>query len=94
MIWTLKLEEKALKQFQKLDKPIQQKIRDYFRNKILIPNNPYMYAKKLTGDKAGHVSYRVGDYRIIAKILDSELIVLALRISHRKDVYSWVPPSK
>jgi len=30
---------------------------------------------------------RVGDYRIIYTIKDAELIVLALRIGHRSDVY-------
>ncbi|MDQ2853156.1 MAG: type II toxin-antitoxin system RelE/ParE family toxin [Actinomycetota bacterium] len=30
---------------------------------------------------------RVGDYRIIYTIRDTELIVLALRIAHRSDVY-------
>ncbi|MEO8750453.1 MAG: type II toxin-antitoxin system RelE/ParE family toxin [Allobranchiibius sp.] len=30
---------------------------------------------------------RVGDYRIIYTIKDTELIVLALRIAHRSEVY-------
>ena len=30
---------------------------------------------------------RVGDYRVIYTIRDDELIVLVVRVSHRKDVY-------
>jgi mRNA interferase RelE/StbE len=30
---------------------------------------------------------RVGDYRIIYTIRDSELLVLALRVAHRREVY-------
>ena len=31
--------------------------------------------------------YRVRDYRLICNIEDSELVVLVLRIGHRKDIY-------
>ncbi|TVQ21141.1 MAG: type II toxin-antitoxin system RelE/ParE family toxin, partial [Spirochaetaceae bacterium] len=31
--------------------------------------------------------YRVGDYRILCQILDTELVIVAVTIRHRKDVY-------
>jgi mRNA interferase RelE/StbE len=31
--------------------------------------------------------YRVGDYRLICKIEDNRLLVLVLRIRHRKEIY-------
>jgi mRNA interferase RelE/StbE len=31
--------------------------------------------------------YRVGDYRLIAKLEDERLIVLVLRIGYRREVY-------
>jgi mRNA-degrading endonuclease RelE of RelBE toxin-antitoxin system len=31
--------------------------------------------------------YRVGDYRLIAKIEDDRLVVLVLRVGHRKEIY-------
>jgi mRNA interferase RelE/StbE len=30
---------------------------------------------------------RVGDYRVVNQIIDDRLIVLVVRIGHRKDVY-------
>lgn len=30
---------------------------------------------------------RVGDYRIVYRIQDSDLLILVIRIGHRKDVY-------
>jgi mRNA interferase RelE/StbE len=33
------------------------------------------------------LSARVGDYRLICKIEDDRLLVLVLRISHRKEIY-------
>ena len=31
--------------------------------------------------------YRVGDYRLICKIEDERVLVLVLRVGHRKDIY-------
>lgn len=39
---------------------------------------------------AGHENLwriRVGDYRIVYEIHDSRLVILVLRLAHRKDVY-------
>ena len=41
--------------------------------------------KKLVGEAAYRV--RVGDYRIIYEIADAELIVVVIRVRHRKEVY-------
>jgi mRNA interferase RelE/StbE len=41
--------------------------------------------KKLTG--ANHYRLRVGDYRIIFEIQDERVVVLVVRIGHRRDVY-------
>jgi mRNA interferase RelE/StbE len=31
--------------------------------------------------------YRVGDYRVVCDIQDSELVVLVLQVGHRSEVY-------
>lgn len=31
--------------------------------------------------------YRVGDYRVLCHIDDGEVLVLAVRVAHRRDVY-------
>ena len=36
---------------------------------------------------AGLWRYRVGDYRIVVSIQDDKVLVLVVRIAHRKDVY-------
>jgi mRNA interferase RelE/StbE len=40
------------------------------------------------GDLAGLWRYRVGDYRIICEIQDERVVVLALAVGHRREVYS------
>ena len=41
----------------------------------------------LAGPLSGYWKYRVGDYRVIAKIEDRQLIVLVVRIGNLRDVY-------
>ena len=36
---------------------------------------------------SGEYRVRVGDYRIIYEVQDGELIVLVLRLGHRREVY-------
>ena len=31
--------------------------------------------------------YRVGDYRVLCELRDAELVILALEVGHRTDVY-------
>jgi mRNA interferase RelE/StbE len=42
----------------------------------------------LRGDLNGLWRYRVGDYRIICEIQEQKLIVLALAIGHRREIYT------
>ncbi len=42
--------------------------------------------KKLTG-LDGLYRIRIGDYRVVYRIQDKQLIVLVVKIGHRKDVY-------
>lgn len=43
-------------------------------------------SRKLQGEEHAY-RIRVSDYRVIYDVLQEEVIVLALRVGHRKDVY-------
>ena len=74
---------KAQKDFKKLDISIQKRIK-IFTQEIEKLENPRSKGKSLAGNLKGFWRYRVGDYRLICEILDNELIIYAIKISHRK----------
>jgi mRNA interferase RelE/StbE len=41
----------------------------------------------LTGEYAGLWRYRISDYRLIVTFEDDRLVVLVLRVVHRREVY-------
>ena len=41
----------------------------------------------LKGDLRGLRRIRVGDYRILYEVRDKELVVLVVRVAHRRDAY-------
>ena len=82
----IELNDRAKKDFAKLDKHIQIQI---FKKLKFIENlnNPKDDGKPLAGNLLGLWRYRSGDYRILAQILDDKLIILVVKISHRKNIY-------
>lgn len=75
--------QEAEKQLAKLDKPIQKRIKKYLAE----IENPRSRGKSLIGNLSGIWRYRIGDYRILCKIKDEELIILVLEVGHRKNIY-------
>lgn len=49
--------------------------------------NSRNHGKSLTANRNGQWRYRIGDYRLICEIRDTELVILALTIGHRREVY-------
>ncbi|QIX86788.1 type II toxin-antitoxin system RelE family toxin [Campylobacter ureolyticus] len=84
----IELNDRAKKDFAKLDKHIQIQI---FKKLKFIENlnNPKDDGKPLAGNLLGLWRYRSGDYRILAQILDDKLIILVVKISHRKNIYDF-----
>lgn len=74
----------ALRQLRKLPKPDQKRI---VREIEILEDDPRPHGiKKLQGtDNLWRI--RIGDYRVVYEIQNAKLIVLVLRIAHRKDVY-------
>ena len=50
-------------------------------------DNPRAQGKPLTANLKGYWRYRIGNYRLLAEINDSELTIVAIEIAHRSTVY-------
>ena len=87
MTWRVEFDGAAAKELRKLDRQAQQEILGYFRKRIAIDEDPRRFGKPLARDLAGLWRYRVRNYRMICQIKDDKLIVLVLRVGHRKEIY-------
>jgi len=87
LAWRVEFQRSAAKQLRALDRPVQQGILTYFRDRVLALEDPRQLGKALTGDKGGLWRYRIGDYRAICKLEDERLIVLVLDVGHSREIY-------
>nr|WP_282600233.1 type II toxin-antitoxin system RelE/ParE family toxin [Patulibacter sp. SYSU D01012] len=74
----------AARQLRKLDPQVRRRIQAALELLAQDPRPPA--ATRLVGG-AGEWRVRTGDYRIVYEIHDGTLLVLVLRIGHRRDVY-------
>lgn len=77
----------ALKQLKKLDKSVAALIVGWIRKNLENCSDPRSRGKGLAANRSGQWRYRVGDYRILADINDTEITILVISIGHRRDVY-------
>jgi mRNA interferase RelE/StbE len=78
------IKDSARKELAALSLPLQKRIDTRIR--ALSENPRPSGIKKLAGDENLY-RLRVGDYRIIYQIQDKALLVLVIKISHRREVY-------
>ncbi|MGH9343249.1 MAG: type II toxin-antitoxin system RelE family toxin [Terriglobia bacterium] len=70
-----------------LSRQAQTAIIGFLRERVQPAEDARQLGKALHGDKQGLWRYRVGDYRIICDVRNSDQQVVVLAIGHRKDVY-------
>ena len=88
MTWKVEFEAGALKDLKRLDRPVALRILSFLRNRLATLKDPRSQGAALTGSKLGEFwRYRVGDYRIVCQIRDKQLVILAVSIGHRREIY-------
>ena len=84
MAYAIKLKPSAVKVFEKLPKPIQKRIAAKIDDLSENPRPPGV--EKLSGEDDFY-RIRTGDYLLIYTINDDVLLVLILKIGHRREIY-------
>jgi mRNA interferase RelE/StbE len=88
LAWTIEFTETAFRQLERLDKSVGQCILKFLHDRVAPVDNPRKIGEPLHGERFGEFwKYRVGDYRVITRIEDDRLMVLVMRIGHRREVY-------
>ncbi|MGH6609375.1 MAG: type II toxin-antitoxin system RelE family toxin [Burkholderiaceae bacterium] len=88
MAWRIEFEQAAAKELGKLDRQVAQRIVAFLRERIAILDDPRSIGQALHGERFGEFwKYRIGDYRVIARIEDQQVRILVVRISHRSQAY-------
>lgn len=83
MSFSLNFSKKAFKSLEKLNEPIYSSIKVAVYN---LADNPRPNGyKKLKGRDGYRI--RVGNYRIIYEIFQTELVIEIIDLGHRKDIY-------
>ena len=75
------------KEFKKLDRYTQRMIKSWIDKNLVGAKNPRQHGKGLTVNRSGQWRYQIGDYRLICQIDDNKLIILALSVGHRREIY-------
>ena len=75
MTYRVRTTKKFDKSFKKLDRQSQKLIKNWMEGNLIYCQDPRFYGKALTGNFKGVWRYRIGAYRLLAKIDDDKLII-------------------
>jgi len=81
-MFNLLYSEQALKQLEKLEKQVKERI---LKTLERIRIRPISHVKKLVSSP--YFRLRAGDYRVILDIKNNDMILLVIEVGHRRNVY-------
>ena len=87
MMYEIKFLRKAIKELEKIDKAYQKIIKGKL---LILAQDPEVLKnniKKLSDINDDIYRLRVGSYRVVFQKKDRELIILVVRIGHRKEIF-------
>lgn len=85
-MWRLRYSEYFRRAAKKIDRAVLQRIVTYLGQLEELPD-PRTKGKALSGNLSGYWRYRIGDYRVLVEINDNDLIIIAITVGHRRDIY-------
>ena len=87
MSYRLEFTPDVKKQLKKMDKYQATLLTRWLYRNIDGTANPREHGKALSANRAGQWRYRIGNYLVIVEIEDERLVVTAIQVGHRRNVY-------
>jgi mRNA interferase RelE/StbE len=85
--WIVEFHPDAARELKKLDRVQAARIVRTLETRIAALDDPRTVGAPLKGEQKGYWRWRIGDYRIIARIEGQRITILVVRIAHRREVY-------
>ncbi|HYD39036.1 MAG TPA: type II toxin-antitoxin system RelE/ParE family toxin [Allosphingosinicella sp.] len=87
MAWAIQFHPDAAKDLTKIDRADAARIVKTLETRIADRDDPRSLGAALKGDHQGYWRWRIGHYRVVARIEDARVTILVVRVAHRKEVY-------
>ncbi len=87
MSYCVETTERFDREFKELDRYTQRMIKSWIDKNLVGCEDLRTHGKGMTANRNGQWRYRIGDYRLICLIQEERLVILALSVGHRKEVY-------
>jgi mRNA interferase RelE/StbE len=84
VVYQISIDPAAMRALKKLTPKVRQEVGDAIDALATEPRPDGV--RKLSGSKNSY-RIRVGDYRVLYRVADRELLVLVVKVGHRRDVY-------
>lgn len=86
MTYRIEFRKSAAREFAALPKLVQQRIADLLKLLAVSPFSSALDIKKLKGADSLYRA-RTGDYRVVYEVEKAVLLVVVVKVGHRRDIY-------
>jgi mRNA interferase RelE/StbE len=87
LAWAIEFHPEAAKELKKLGREAAARIVRTLEERIAPLDDPRTLGAPLHGEHQGYWRWRMGDYRVIARIEDERITILVVRVAHRREAY-------
>ncbi|MHC5250581.1 type II toxin-antitoxin system RelE family toxin [Enterococcus sp. LJL90] len=87
MVYRLEFSKDVQKQLRKMDKHQAALIVRWLYKNVDGTKIPTQHGKALTDDLRAFWRYRIGNYRAIVEIEDDRLVITAIQVAHKRNIY-------
>lgn len=88
MTWKIELSSLAEKNLERLDNQTSKRILKFLNKRLLALDHPREIGEPMKESRYSDMwKYRIGNYRVIARIQDDILTILVVELGHRSEIY-------